>query len=112
MQLPNKKKAYIPAPKIYNYLLSSTHEVGKAKAKFFSQLGFTKINADLLEVGLLLIARTQNVIRVSATMYGTKYIIDGKLVTPTNNIVNVRTVWIIEIDDERPRFVTAHPLPK
>lgn len=111
MELPNRKKAYIPSTKLSDYLLSSTHAVGKGKARFFRGFGFNEQNVLSLEVGLLAIAQTEVVVDVIPTPYGIKYIIDGKLNTPTGVIINIRTVWMIEQDEGNPRFVTAYPLP-
>ncbi len=110
MELPNREKAYIPSAKLSGYLLSSTHAVGKGKARFFRGFGFDEQNILSLEVGLLAIAQTQGVVEIMPTTYGIKYIIDGKLNTPTGIIINIRTVWMIEQDEDNPRFVTAYPL--
>lgn len=39
----------------------------------------------------------------------TSYVISGTLRTPRGTMVAVTTVWILETDTERPRFVTAFP---
>lgn len=112
MNLPNREKAHIPSAKLYDYLLSSSHSVGKSKAKFFRGFGFNEDSARLLETGLLSIAQTEDVVNLAASPFGTKYTVDGVMMTPMDMTVNVRTVWIIEMDEDEPRFVTAHPLPK
>ena len=109
MKLPNREKSYIPQPKLTNYLLSETHAVGKSKAVFLRAIGFSGNNVSDLEGQLLEIARTEDVIEVKETPYGTKYIVDGNLLAPISRIARIRTVWIIEAGDDRPRFVTAHP---
>jgi len=43
------------------------------------------------------------------TIYGTKYIINGNLKTPSGKELNVKTIWIIDTGQEIPRFVTAYP---
>lgn len=112
MNLPNREKAHIPSAKLYDYLLSSSHSVGKSKAKFFRGFGFNEDNATLLETRLLSIAHMEDVVKLVTSPFGIKYTIDGVLMTPMDMTVNVRTVWIIEMDEDEPRFVTAHPLPK
>jgi len=109
MSLPNYEKAYVPKQKVRDYLLSETHAVGKAKAKYFRSLGYTEENADQLAGDLLNIAKSEGVRQEIASDYGTKYIIDGDLVTPIGTTVRLRTVWVTESYDERPRFVTAYP---
>lgn len=110
MKLPNREKAYIPAAKLLDYLLSLTHAEGKAKAKFLRGFGYDESNVTLLEQGLLSIARSEDVTDMVASPHGTKYVIEGILITPFNRAVQVRTVWIIDAGHETPRFVTAYPL--
>jgi hypothetical protein len=109
MNLPHYEKAYVPRQKLSNYLLSETHAVGKAKARYFQSLGYKEENADQLADALLMIAKSEGVTQEVASRYGTKYIIDGELVTPIGSRVQLRTVWVVEEHDERPRFVTAYP---
>lgn len=92
-----------------DYLLSETHAAGKSKAKFFRSHGFTDTTADDLAQGLLEIAKNASVESSERSPYGTKYIIDGELETPNGDMIQVRTIWIIEKDDDVPRFVTAYP---
>ena len=40
MKLPRSLEAIVPERKLTGYLLSETHPVGRAKAKFFRALGF------------------------------------------------------------------------
>jgi hypothetical protein len=110
MKLPNREHAYIPPSKLQGYLLSETHPIGKAKAGFFHAVGFTKSSADQLERALRIIAYSKDVREVIESPYGTKYILEGEVETPTGRIVQVRTVWIIDAGQDHPRFVTAYPL--
>jgi hypothetical protein len=107
--LPNYEKAYVPKQKLSNYLLSETHAVGKVKARYFRSLGYTEENEDLLADGFLMIAKSEGVSQEITSRYGNKYIIEGELVTPIGTRVRIRTVWVLESHDERPRFVTAYP---
>lgn len=112
MKLPNRDGAYVPSRKLGDYLLSTSHPDGKSKAKFFRGFGFNDSNTHLLEMGIVAIARTQEVDVETKSSFGVKYAIDGELLTPVGTIVNVRTVWIIETGEDFPRFVTAHPISK
>ena len=109
MKLPNREKAYIPISKLIDYLLSETHITGKTKSKFFRLFGFNESNLEMLEQGLLAIAKTQAIAEANPSAHGTKYVIDGSLFTPLNRFVKIRTVWIIEREQDTPRFVTAYP---
>ena len=109
MELPNKSRAQVPLEKIVNYLLSETHSVGKSKAKYFRSYGFDDENASDLANGLLTIAQNSQVESSERSPYGTKYVVDGELETSNGDMIQVRTIWIIENDDDTPRFVTAYP---
>ena len=106
------KKLTFRPPKLTDYLLSTSHTIGKGKAKFFREFGFDESNVNSLESGLLFIAQSEGVLTMTSSPFGTKYTIDGSLMTPMGISVNIRTVWIIESGENEPRFVTAHPRPK
>ncbi len=110
MKLPNREKAHVPQAKLTGYLLSETHMVGRFKAQFFKRLGFSQSNADELAQALLAIAQTEEVTEVVTTPYGTKFILDGWLQTPSGERVRVRTVWIVEKGQTCPRLVTVYPI--
>jgi len=109
MKLPNRENAFIPPRKLGEYLLSLTHPVGRSKAEFFRGLGFDEGNIALLEQGLLAIVRDREVTDTITSSHGMKYIVEGELPTPVRGSVEIRTVWIVEPDDTRPRFITAYP---
>lgn len=110
LKLPNWEKAYIQRQKITGYLLSETHEVGRSKAKLLRAFGFNESNVSVLEEELLKIACTQDVVEVLPTAHGTKYVIDGEIKTPLERTLKLRTVWIVDIGQTEPRFVTARPI--
>ncbi|MBI2471760.1 MAG: hypothetical protein HYV59_11045 [Planctomycetes bacterium] len=112
MRLPDTERAYISLLKIKDYLLSETHPIGKSKAKFFRSFGFNETNTNLLKQGLLSIVHTEDVQEEVLSLHGVKYIIDGLLQTPIGKTVRVRTIWIIDKGQSRPRFVTAYPIMK
>ena len=109
MMLPNSELAYIPEAKLTKYLLSETHAVGKAKARYFRSLGYTEANADQLANSLLMIAKSEGVSQEAATPYGTKYTVEGEIIAPSGTTARIRTIWVVEPHDKRPRFVTAYP---
>ena len=109
VKLPYHENAYVPAAKLTEYLLSETHPVGKSKARFFREVGFDDTNPDALEQALLEIPRKEDVAETVTSVYGTKFIVEGMLNTPARGPLPLRTVWILEPGDDRPRFVTAYP---
>ncbi|MGB8700716.1 MAG: DUF6883 domain-containing protein [Thermosynechococcaceae cyanobacterium] len=110
MTLPHREKAFIQPQKLTGYLLSETHEIGPSKAKLLRAFGFNDNNATLLQQELLKIAYTQDVQEIIPTPHGTKYVLDGTIQAPNGRSLQLRTVWIIDIDQTSPRFVTARPL--
>lgn len=110
MELPNKENAYVDLEKIRDYLISEKHAVGKSKAKLFRSFGYNEGNVNLLIAGLVSIVKAEKIKEAIPTEYGVKYIIDGKLKTPDGRLLEIRTVWIINKGEEKPRFVTAYPL--
>jgi hypothetical protein len=110
VKLPNGSLAYIPSGKLTAYLLSETHSVGKSKAKLFRSFGYNELNVSLLKEGLLSIAQTADIIDTQSSEHGIKYVIEGLLQTPVGGTLKIRTIWIVDKGQDRPRFVTAYPV--
>lgn len=109
MPIPNAHLAYVPVGKSEAYLLSLAHPVGAAKARFFQRLGFDAANAEIFEEALVALAQSSEVASESSP-YGIKYRADGLLLGPSGRAATVRTVWLVEPQDPRPRLVTAYPI--
>ncbi|GLI35536.1 DUF6883 domain-containing protein [Desulforhabdus amnigena] len=109
MKLPRNREAIVPERKITEYLLSESHPVGKAKARYFRALGYSERNASQLKEDLTAIAVTYEVTEMIDTPFGRKYVVDGALATPGGIKARVRTVWIVEAGEDISRFVTAYP---
>lgn len=112
VKLPNHKQATIPEAKIRNYLLSSTHPIGRGKSEFFVRFGFSLDQWILLANALLLHASENDISNIEESPFGVRYIIEGTLSTPDNRNPVIRSVWFIDEQDEVPRFVTAYPINK
>ena len=110
MKLPNYESAVIPRTKVVAYLLSSTHHQGRGKAQFFTRFGFVADSWEALAEAVLRHAAEHEVKEVEPSPFGSRYIIDGTLQTPSGRTPNVRTVWFVETGEDFPRFVTAYPL--
>ncbi len=98
MKLPNSEKALVSKEKLSNYLLSETHPVGGSKAKFFRRLGLNETNLNLLTKSLLKIARKNEVKGVRKIVYGTNYMIEGEIDTPSGKKVRIITVWFTKTE--------------
>jgi hypothetical protein len=109
MPIPDFERALIPREKITGYLLSLSHPVGRAKAKFFRAHGYSDYNTQVLAEALRRIAAEGQIVEQERTDYGTKYVVEGAILTPRETTIVVRTVWFVEHEGGAPRFVTAYP---
>lgn len=109
MRLPDGERGLVERDKVVNYLMNPRHPEGAGKAAFFFYLGFRQEDWHELAEGLLRVAAEGVVTQVVESAHGRKYIVDGMLRTPNNKAVPVRTVWIREPGQDRPRLITAYP---
>ncbi len=110
MKLPDVEKAVIHEAKVVHYLLSTTHRAGKSKASFFMEFGFHPERWQELAAALKQHAIDNDVSRKESTVFGTRYVIEGRLKAPDGTWLNIRCAWFIHEEGGTPRFVTAHPL--
>ena len=109
MKVPNYHNAHIPTDKIEGYILSKTHPIGKTKALFFEQIGYTIENKDLFIEDIYSILKENSVARKVENDFGIKYIVKGKVGERFGKPVAVITIWLIEEGASNPRFITAYP---
>ena len=109
MKLPAAERAVIAPAKIRDYLLSTSHPVGRFKAPFFARLGYTSANWRRLEKDLLDLAVSGGAELGKDSPYGQKYEIRGILSGPSGRSAGVLTVWIVLFGGDVPQFVTAFP---
>jgi hypothetical protein len=109
MKLPEAQRAVIAAAKIRDYLLSTSHPVGRFKAPFFARLGYTVADWQRLEQDLLGLADSGDAEPGRQSPYGQKYEIRGTLNGPSGRSASVLTVWIVRFESDVPEFVTAFP---
>lgn len=94
--------------KVAGYLLS--HANSRGKAIFFLGFGFKPEEWAVMADALKLQARSNPVTTAVDSLYGTRYSVDGELLTPIGRRPKVRTVWILETGSDEPRLITAHPV--
>ena len=109
MKLPGAEQAVIAPAKIRDYLLSTSHPVGRFKEPFFASLGYTVANWQRLEQDLLALAVSGEAEPGRESPYGQKYEIHGTLNGPSGRSARVLTVWIVRLGSDIPEFVTAFP---
>jgi len=109
MKLPAAERAVIEPAKIRDYLLSTSHPVGRFKAPFFASLGYTSANWHRLEADLRDLAISGDTEPGHDSPYGQKYEIRGTLKSPSGKLAEVVTIWIILFGGDVPQFVMAFP---
>ena len=97
--------------KVRNYLLSTTHPIGRLKAVFFGTLGFDSKNPTKFVKALEVHAFGGEVVGRESTRYGTKYVMEGEVEGPDGS-ARVRSVWIADDSEGILRLVTAYPAPR
>jgi len=110
MKLPNAEKAQVPEAKITGYLLSFVHEDGRSKAAFFTRFGFSASEWRSLALALITHATNHAVVNVEPSPFGTRYVIEGVIHAPDGRSPEIRSIWFIEREDMKPRFVMVYPL--
>jgi hypothetical protein len=110
MKLPNAEHAIIPSDKLSDYLLSKSHLIGRWKARFFLSIGFREEKADELREALMNVAKNGEVKSAITTDFGAKYVVEGVILGTSGRKAAIRTVWIVETGQDRPRLITAYPL--
>ena len=109
MRLPNAEQATIDPRKLHGYLLSTSHPVGRFKARFFAALGYEAQAWQAFEADL----RAQH---LSADAELSETLPDGQLFTirailngRNGQSASVLSVWYVPTAGGVPRFVTAYP---
>ncbi len=92
-----------------DYLLNPAHPDNGGKARFFFGLGFTAEQWQVFAEALLKLARSFPVSASVESSHGIKYIVIGVIETASGRSPNVRTVWIVDKGNDKPRLVTAYP---
>jgi hypothetical protein len=108
MLLPNADKAIIRKEKITDYILNFGHFEGKNKARvFLSVLGLKKENKDFLIAAIRSAILVNKAEKYSESEFGTKYSVDFNLEFEGKK-APIRTGWIVEYENQIPRFVTCY----
>ncbi len=109
MKLPNATAAVVAQGKIRDYLLNAAHPDNGGKSAFFISLGFDRDDRDTLAKAFKELAQNAEVSASLDSTHGRKYILDGRLRSPSGRSPVVRTIWIVDRGDDIPRLVTAYP---
>ena len=107
--IPNADRAVIDREKLRGYVLSSTHPVGRFKARFFAALGYTPDQWRQFETDLRSQHLSQAADPPESGPHGHTFTIRAILKGPNGQAAAVRSVWFIATGSQVPRFVTAYP---
>ena len=109
MRLPAAERAYVEPAKVRDYLLSPAHPEGRSKAAFFGVLGYTRANWPRLLRDLERVAQSDGARPDMPTCYGQPFELGVILEGPSGRSAYLVTVWMVRLDEDFPRFVTAYP---
>jgi hypothetical protein len=109
MKLPNADKAVVEREKVEDYLLNSAHPDNGGKAQFFERFGFHRNEWKILAKAFFELARTAEVTHSMKSSHGQKYVIVGRIESPSGKLALVRTIWIVDKGSDVARLVTAYP---
>jgi hypothetical protein len=109
MRLHKPESAVVEVEKVRDYLLSTSHPVGRMKATFFLALGYLEGDWPALRRDLLDFAQLDSATPGRFTRYGNKYEVRGTLKGPSGRAASLQTVWIVRHGEDFPRFITAFP---
>jgi hypothetical protein len=112
LKLPGGSNAIVLATKVSGYLLSRRHVRGRLKARFFIAMGYRPDSPEDLCRDLLALAREGELADVVPSRFGTRYVVEGTIVSPAGMRFALRSVWITLVSEVRPRFVTAYPIDR
>jgi hypothetical protein len=109
MNLPGAERAFVDPAKVRDYLLDPAHRIGHSKARFFAGLGFTRARWPALYRALLDVAVGGEATLGEPSAYGQKYEVHATIRGPAEREAYIVTVWIVLVDEDFPRLVTAFP---
>jgi hypothetical protein len=105
--LPNGGQAVLDIRKIEDYCLNPGHPLGRHKARVFREaLGIGRDDSAVLAGEFLEAARTGSASPAGADEWGPRWSIDVQI-SRQNRSAMVRTIWMLRLDEQSPRFVTC-----
>ena len=107
MRLPNSDRAVLDIRKIEGYCLNPDHPLGRHKARVFREaLGIGRAEAAGLAKEFLDAVRMGAASPAGEDEWGPRWSVDVT-VARQNRRAMVRTIWMVRVGDDFPRFVTC-----
>jgi hypothetical protein len=110
MKIPSANDIVVPRAKLVDYLLSTTHSVGRHKATFFTRYGFRAERWQDLAAALVAHAREHEIASEELSPFGRRLVAEGIMETPDGRRPMLRSIWFLRDGETVPRFVTAYPI--
>jgi hypothetical protein len=106
-KLPNATNAIVDRAKLTDYVLNSSHRVGRNKARvFLAAIGMTADDAGLLETALQTAVAERDGILERSDDYGAHYSVEF-VIEVRGRSATVRSLWTVRAGEDFPRFVSA-----
>ena len=93
--------------KVRDYLLNPDNPQNRGKAGRFGQYGFARNQRQVLADAPYRHPALNPVVRVAASPHEVKHVVECSLGKPDRRNPCLRSVWIIEDGQDRPRLITA-----
>lgn len=108
-KLLNAERAFIDPRKLRDYVLNSRHAVGRYKAVFFAQMGYSYENWEVLLRDIKEQHLDYEAEEGQKSYYGSKYTITAPIQGPVGSARWVTTVWIYRSGQDWPELVAIQP---
>ena len=109
MDWPRRPRRFeVPLAKVTDYLLNQAHPVGKSKARYFMNLGYSPDRPQPFIEALVIHGQISNVHEVRKKENAYLMAVKGPLLSPKGK-PTIITVWYLEEGSETARLVTAYP---
>lgn len=109
-RVPGAEYAWAADEKFYEYLLNEAHTIGRAKARYFRAIGYTRENwQELKEAFLAQLPVVAGRYSYANDFGGDNYEAVISVENPDGEPVAVMTIWEVH-PDTGTKFLTAYPL--
>jgi hypothetical protein len=108
-RLPHLDRAVVPEAKIVNLSVERQPLQRSRESTLPQGFGFRAQDWLVLREAIIAHARSNDITASRRTHFGTRYEIDGPLLTPEGRTPIVRVVWFVEPQENVPRLVTLVP---
>ena len=107
VHLTGYRRVIFDLRKLENYCLNPAHSRGRHKARVFREaLGIGRADAIWLQSRLLESLESDDAVELGADSFGTRWRIDVAVARQERKAV-VRTIWMVEADEDTVRFLTC-----